>query len=344
MDDVRPSAMAKLTIDLRAIAKNWQTLNGISGAAGAAIKANAYGCGAREVAKALFETGCRDFFVANWVEADALKDVVPQNHISVLNGIDEQNLEYAMAHAFKPVLNSPAQIAMWRDINAPCDVMLDSGINRLGQTGCDSTLFDGLDIDILMSHLASADEDVKQNHNQVACFKAAASTIASRRKSLANSAGIMLGKDYHFDISRPGISLYGGVVRPELSDIIAPVVSIHARVLQVRIVAKGAPVGYNATYKCPNDTRIATIALGYADGYLRGFSNKGAAKFNGKILPVIGRVSMDLITLDAAQALSIQEGDWVQIDYDLCSASQTSGLSQYELLTGLGHRFARQYV
>lgn len=346
MVKLKPAAMAKLTIDLGAIEKNWKTLNAISGTAGAAIKANAYGLGAQKIASTLYSAGCRDFFAANWMEADQLKGIIPQHNISVLNGVDAQNLEYAVAHEFKPVLNTPEQIALWRRTGKQCDIMLDSGINRLGISSAQINLpiFDGLNIDVVMSHLASADEDSHQNEIQRTDFKAIANDILCQRKSLSNSAGIMLGTDYHYNLTRPGLSLYGGIARPELSDIIAPVVSICAHVLQVRTAAKDSFVGYNATYQCDKEMRIATIALGYADGYLRGFSNKGTARFDGYDLPVIGRVSMDLITLDASQADHIVEGDWVQIDYDLSSASRVSGLSQYELLTALGNRFERSYI
>jgi alanine racemase len=151
----------------------------------------------------------------------------------------------------------------------------------------------------------------------------------------------MLGAAYHFDLTRPGLSLYGGIARPEMAEWIKPVVRLSARLLQVRDLPAGAMVGYNATHVCSKETRVGTISMGYADGYMRAFSGKGRAWVDGLKLPVIGRVSMDLVTLDLNAAPALREGDWVNVDYDLVTASELTGLSQYELLTGLGTRFAR---
>ena len=225
-------------------------------------------------------------------------------------------------------------------------MMLDTGINRLGigSEQMNTAMFDGLDIDILASHLASADEDGPQNGRQLALFAEMGSVIKARRRSLTNSAGLMLGADYHFDLTRPGLALYGGIARPEMAEFITPVVSIAAKVLQIRQLLAGDPVGYNATFVSDKPTRVATIALGYADGYLRSFSGKGVASFGGVTMPVIGRVSMDLVTIDASGVSGLAEGDWVTICFDLLIASAQSGLSQYELLTGLGNRFENLWM
>jgi len=338
---------SRLTIDLEAIANNWRTLNTLSGKAGAAVKANAYGLGVKPIAEALYQVGCRDFFVANWSEADQLKDIIPQKTISVLNGVDSNSIDYAKAHNFKPVLNTPQQINIWRDnSNKPCDVMLDSGMNRLGidKHQISSSLFDGLDIDIVMSHLASADESSEQNNQQRLLFDNLSQQVISRRKSLSNSAGIALGSAYNYDLSRPGLSLYGGLPRAELNDHIKPVVQLQVQILQVKKVFQGECIGYNATYKCPKDMMIATAALGYADGYFRGFSDAGHAYFDNIQLPVIGRVSMDLITIDISSCPNLSEADWINIPYNLYQDSLVSGMSQYELLTSLGIRFERLYI
>ncbi len=347
MAEIQPSPMARLTVDLKAIVQNWRNLNELSGKAGAAIKANAYGLGVKEVAKALYDAGCRDFFVANWNEADQLKSIIAENTISVLNGIDDDNLAYANAHAFKPVLNTIEQINIWRKHGAgPCDVMLDTGINRLGiaEPQLSADIFEGLNIDICMSHMASADEDVAQNEAQRKNFDAITQSITCKRKSLSNSAAIALGKNYHYDLTRPGLSLYGGVPRSELGDIIAPVLKIEAKVLQVRQVYKGDKIGYNGTYICEKDMKIATAALGYADGYLRAFSNAGYAYFDDISIPIIGRVSMDLIILDVSNVPNMSEKNWLTVDFNLPLASKISNISQYELLTGLGKRYQRLYV
>lgn len=342
MTDFEPSL--RLHLDGEALVSNWRALDARSGAAraGAAVKANAYGLGAREVVTRLYAAGCRDFFVAHWGEAEAIADLVPPCSISVLNGIAQADVAGARALGAIPVLNTPEQIANWRNAGGGrCHVMLDSGINRLGLSPSQVDILADLDIDILLSHLASADEDVPQNAHQLKIFAEARLHIQAQRSSLANSAAIMLGTDYHFDLTRPGISLYGGIARAEMGEWIKPVVRISARLLQVRNLPKGAMVGYNATHACSEETRVGTISLGYADGYLRAFSGKGTARADRVKLPVIGRVSMDLVTLNLNAVPELREGDWVDVDYDLVAAAALTGLSQYELLTNLGSRFGR---
>jgi alanine racemase len=262
----------------------------------------------------------------------------------VLNGLAQSDLAAARALGATPVLNTPEQVAMWRNAGGGrCHVMFDSGINRLGLAPhhiADGAL-DGVEVDILMSHLASADTDVAQNSAQLNLFNQAVSAINAQRVSLANSAGIMLGADYHFDLTRPGVSLYGGIARAGMEEWIRPVVRLSARLLQVRDLPAGAMVGYNATHVCSKETCLGTISIGYADGYLRAFSSKGMAWADGRALPVIGRVSMDLVTFDLNAAPDLREGEWVDVEYDLVTAAALTGLTQYELLTNLGSRFAR---
>ncbi|MEP7350362.1 MAG: alanine racemase [Sphingorhabdus sp.] len=343
-----PARPLSLRLDASALVDNWRALAKLSGraATGAAVKADGYGLGAREVVRRLANAGCRDFFVAHWAEAAQLTDIIPASQIAVLNGITAEDIAQARHIGAVPVLNTPRQIADWKASGGGrCHVMLDSGINRLGMgpEQIDASLFEGMQIDILASHLASADEDVPQNAQQLELFLSMATNIKASRRSLANSAGIMLGANYHFDLTRPGLSLYGGIARPEMADIIKPVVQIEAVVLQVRELGQGASVGYNATYICPKPMRVATVAIGYADGYLRSFSGKGMAVFDGIKMPLIGRVSMDLVTVDVSDASEVQEGARVDISYDLVEAAEQSGLSQYELLTGLSDRFERHW-
>ena len=336
----------RLTLDGSALVSNWRALDQRSGAAlaGAAVKADAYGLGAREVVARLRDAGCRDFFVAHWGEAEAIADLIPPEWIAVLNGISSADIRGARALGAIPVLNTVEQVALWRASGGGrCHVMCDSGINRLGlapQHIIDGAL-DGMDIDMLMSHLASADTDVAQNSEQLRLFQQCVSATTAQRFSLANSAGIMLGADYHFDLTRPGLSLYGGIARAGMEEWIRPVVRPSARILQIRNLPAGAMVGYNATHICAQETRVGTISFGYADGYLRAFSGKGMARADGLELPVIGRVSMDLVTLNLNAAPSLCEGDWVELEYDLVTAAALTGLSQYELLTNLGSRFKR---
>lgn len=332
----------RLILDSDALVSNWHWLAHKSGGAacGAAVKANAYGLGAREVVKKLQMAGCRDFFVATWAEAAELADTGAP--VSVLHGVRREDME-ALADNARPVLNSVAQVSMWRETGRACDVMVDTGINRLGlslQQVADGVLA-GLKIDTLMSHLACADEDVAMNARQRDALAGLAGQTSAKRLSLANSAGIALGADYAFDLTRPGISLYGGVQRPELEGRISQVVTPEAQIVQRRAVPAGETVGYSATFTAPRDMEVAILNLGYADGYLRCFSGKGMARIDGVALPVIGRVSMDLVAVDVDAMPGLGEGDWVAIDYALPETAAVSGLSQYELLTGLGKRFER---
>ena len=337
----------RLTIDRTAIQENWRWLQDCAGvAAGAAIKADGYGLGAREAAHALYQAGCRDFFVSTWAEAEALGPLPLGSSLVVLHGVGPKDGEAALAGVARPCLNTPEQVARWKDIGAgrPCDVMIDTGMNRLGLRPTDIGLLDGLEIDTLHSHLACADEDSPLNQMQLERFRAVVSAVPARRYSFANSAGICLGRDYSFDLVRPGLSLYGGIPRDEADGKIRTVARVDAEIVQRRTIPEGESCGYGATFIAEEDTEAAILNIGYADGYLRGFSSRGSA-FSGEFaLPVLGRVSMDLVAVSCTAAPQLKEGDWVEIDYDLPSASQQSGLSQYELLTGLGCRFERRWI
>jgi alanine racemase len=332
----------RLRLDGDALVANWRLLRDMSGGAacGAAIKADGYGLGVREVVRRLAGAGCRDFFVAVWSEAQVLADLGVS--VSVLHGVRDADMGDRPTNA-RPVLNTIEQVRRWREAGGgPCDVMVDTGMNRLGVAPEDVAdgLLDGLEIDTLMSHLASADEDVPLNEQQRATFAALAGRTSASRMSLANSAGIGLGAGYAFDLTRPGIALYGGRQRAEHAGI-RQVVTPEAQILQRRRVPAGGIVGYNATFTAPADTEVATLNLGYADGYLRCFSGKGIARAGEARLPVIGRVSMDLTAIAVDAAPGLAEGDWVSLDYALPETSVLSGLSQYELITGLGPRFDR---
>lgn len=334
----------RLRLDGDALVANWRLLRDMShgAACGAAVKADGYGLGARAVVRRLADAGCRDFFVAVWSEARALADLGVS--VSVLHGARAEDMADRPANA-RPVLNTLHQVRRWRDAGGgPCDVMVDTGMNRLGVSAEDiaAGLLDGLEIETLMSHLACADEDVPRNARQCAALAALRGRTTARRLSIANSAGIALGPDYAFDLTRPGIALYGGRQRAGHADI-RQVVTPEAQILQLRRVPAGGIVGYNATFTAPHDMEVAILNLGYADGYLRCFSGKGRAWFGETMLPVIGRVSMDLTAIAVDAAPGVAEGDWVTLDYALPETSALSGLSQYELLTGLGARFDRMW-
>ncbi|MBN8808687.1 MAG: alanine racemase [Sphingomonas sp.] len=336
------SAPLRLRRDADALVANWRALARLSGLAtcGAAIKADGYGLGARWVATTLMAAGCREFFVATWAEAAALADLgLPA--LSVLHGVRAEDMALARSGIATPVLNTTAQAARWRDSGGgACHVMLDTGMNRLGLGEGDlaAGALDGLAVDVVMSHLACADEDSAMNGVQLRRFGELAPRVPAQRRSLANSAAIALGPDYAFDLTRPGLALYGGVPRGELAGMIRQVAFPQAQVLQRRSVPAGQTVGYNATWTAPADTDVAIVNYGYADGYFRGFSNRGHALFDGAELPVIGRVSMDLIAIDVT-GHDVAEGDWLDLDFALPLAAAQSGMSQYELLTGLSGRF-----
>lgn len=342
-------ASARLRLDSTALVHNWRMLDELSGtaSAGAAVKADGYGLGAREVTKRLMAAGCRDFYVANWQEAADIDEITGDDaNISVLNGVQEAEMPAALASRAKPVLNSLEQVARWKDTGRPCDLMINTGMNRLGINPgeLDEAWLEPLNLDMAMSHLASADEDVAQNAEQLAAFRLALPQVSARRISFANSAGIALGPDYHFDATRPGLALYGGRPRPELGEHIRQVAFPECQVVQVRQLQAGDRLGYNGRYVAADDHPVAILAVGYADGYLRSFSGSGYFTADGDRLPVLGRISMDLTAVDIRALPSLGEGDWVGCAYDLPEASAASGLSQYELLTNLGHRFARSWT
>jgi alanine racemase len=310
------------------------------------VKADGYGLGARQARRLLAEAGCRTFFVSTWAEAAALGPLFEGAELCVLHGVGPEDVKAAMAIPARPVLNTPEQVARWKQVapGRPCDVMVDTGMNRLGLRTDDIHLIDGLELHTLHSHLACADEDSAMNQVQRDRFAAVAATVPAKRYALANSAAICLGRDYAFDLVRPGLALYGGVPRDEAIGHISQVAYPEAEIVQRRTIKAGESCGYGATWTAQAQTEAAIVNIGYADGYLRCFAGKGAASAAGQALPLIGRVSMDLIALDASAAPMLAEGDWVTLDYDLPAAAAASGLSQYELLTGLSDRLERRWV
>lgn len=342
-----PPAALRLSIDRQALAANWRALDRLSGTAraGAAVKADAYGVGARVAVPALRNAGCGDFFVAYSGEAAEILDLCDPASIAMLHGpLTPADACFARDAGVRPVVNTLAQARLWLEAGGgSCDIMVDTGINRLGitmdQLGDEALA--RLDVEVLHSHLASSEENVPLNALQLSRWQQARSLVPHRRASLANSAGVMLGPDYHGDLTRPGLSLYGGVPCDKLASHIAQVVRPEAAIMQVRQVAAGEGVGYNSTFVAPRDMRVGTVALGYADGYLRCWSGKGAMLHQGRRMPVLGRVSMDMTVIDLGNAPDLKEGDWVEAEYSLPEAAIISGLSQYELLTSLGRRFSR---
>ncbi len=340
-----PPPTLRLRLDRDALASNWRSLDALSGeaSAGAAVKADCYGLGVDACVPVLRDAGARDFFVAHWSEAEAVLRHVPPEQVAVLHGpINAEEAAYAKATGVRPIINSLHQARVWLEAGGGhCDVMIDSGINRLGmrQAHLSDGLIQRLEIDTLMSHLACADENSAINATQLACFRVAVGQVRARRHSLANSAGIALGSEYAFDLTRPGLSLYGGIPREELVPHVRQVAYPEAALILLRDLEAGETVGYNAAFKAPREMRAGVVSLGYADGFLRSWAGAGLT-YEGRNLPILGKVSMDMVVIDLSKAPGLTEGDWISIPYHLPDAARQSSLSQYELLTLLGRRFA----
>ncbi len=359
---------ALLTIDLGAIQENYRRLCArLRGSACAAVvKADGYGLGAAQVGPALARAGARDFFVALPCEGEALREALaglePAPRIFILSGFEAGLGADFQAAGLVPVLNSLGQIAAWRDharaaeAVLPAAIHLDSGMSRLGLPpaelevlAADPDRLDGLEPLLVMSHLACAEEaENPKNREQLALFQAARARLPALPASFANSSGIFLGPEFHFELARPGVALYGVNPTPGQPNPMAQVVRLQARILQVREIDAPTTVGYGAAFRAAGPTRIATVAAGYADGYLRSLSNRGSAYLAGNAAPVVGRISMDLITLDVTQvpAESLHPGalvDLIQPDDGLDRLAEEAGTIGYEILTSLGRRYRRVY-
>ena len=355
-----------LTVDLDALAANYRLLAGRLGAAecAAAVKADAYGLGVARVAPALARAGCRLFFVATLDEAVALRAILPEAGIVVLAGVMAGEADTLVRHRVVPALNDLGQIARWADHarargQAPLDAVIhvDTGMCRLGLPPAEVDILAaeperlrGLRLVLAMSHLARADEaDNPMNPAQRDAFAAAIRRLPAARASLANSSGIFLGPGYHFDLARPGVALHGVNPTPGSPNPMVEVVHLKGKILQLRDVDSPQTVGYGATHRVTAPGRLATVAVGYADGYPRSLSSRGHVAVGGVKVPVVGRVSMDLITIDVStlDAGAVSAGDWVTLiggDCPIDAVAEDAGTIAYELLTRLGRRYARRYV
>jgi alanine racemase len=348
-------ATAVLTVDLDAVVANWRRLaaKGRPAEAAAVVKADAYGLGAARVAPALAAAGCGSFFVATIDEGIALRRVLPAAEIFVLCGpLPGAEGEFTNARLI-PVLNSLEQIALWSAFAPGSDavVHLDTGMSRLGLTTADLERVDvsRIRLRLVMSHMACADEPhAPMNRAQLAAFRAMAARLPAAPLSLAASSAVFLGPEFCFDLTRPGAALYGVNPTPGQHNPMAQVVRLQGKILQVRDVDTPQTVGYGATHRVAGPARIATVAVGYADGWFRSLGNRGHGIIGGVKVPVAGRVSMDLTTFDvtAAPAEAVHAGallellgDHVTVD-DVAAEAGTIG---YEVLTALGPRYLRRY-
>jgi alanine racemase len=363
-DDSRTGAT--LTIDLDAIVANWRFLNKkvapLSRCA-SVVKANAYGLGAHRVAPALYGAGCRRFFVATLDEGLSLRPLLAEAEILILNGPFTDCEDDFLSANLTPVLNSPEQIARWQmtanrhDRALSSALHVDTGMSRLGLNAKetqilanDKTALAAIRPILLMSHMACADDlSHPMNREQLSAFQAARALLPSLPGSLAASSGIFLGPDWHADWCRPGAALYGLHPGGKGPNPMHPVVRLDAKIIQVRDVDAGESVGYGATHRASQAGKLATVAVGYADGWFRALGNRGWGHLGGHRVPLVGRVSMDLAIFDvtglpeglatAGAAINLI-GPGTTAD-DLGSAAGTIG---YEILTALGRRYHRHYL
>ncbi len=349
-------AQAVLEVDLGAIAANWRTLQARhpSGPVAGVIKADAYGLGAPQVAAALHAAGCRHFFVAYLQEALAVRPLLPDAMLAVLSGPIPGSEDTYIEHDLTPVLGSRDEIERWQGRPNPAILHIDTGMSRLGLDDRelagliqDHTSLHGVSIRYIMTHLVTSEVPGDPvNRRQRSRFAAATAALPPASTSLANSSGIFLGPEFASDLARPGAALYGINPTPGLPNPMRSVVRLGVRVLAVRDIPTGATVGYNATWTAARPSRIATAALGYADGFHRSLSGRGSACFDGTPVPLVGRVSMDLTTFDVTDHPAVQPGCWLEVlgphlsPDDVAAAAGTNG---YEVLTSLGHRFHRVY-
>jgi alanine racemase len=365
-DSKETSAGALLTIDLGAISDNWRSLQAAVGAVecAAVVKADAYGLGAAHVAPALAAAGCRRFFVAHLDEAVALKPRLPAGaSVAVLHGPPPGAEREFVEHGLLPVLNSRPQLDAWRALAQRLDrelaaiVQIDTGMSRLGLSpadlhavAADRDALAGVRVACVMSHLACADEPAHPaNAQQLRRFTEARRLLPAVPASFANSSGIFLGEAFHFDLVRPGAALYGIAPVAGAPNPMRPVVRLQAKVIQTREIEAGTPVGYGHAWRSAAPARIATVSVGYADGWLRALGQRGAAWFEGVMLPLAGRVSMDTITLDASALPegALRPGSLVELigkHQDVDTVAARAGTIGYEILTSLGTRYARRYV
>jgi len=356
------SAPAILEIDLAAITANWHLLcqRHPSGAVAGVVKADAYGLGAQHVAPVLHAAGCRHFFVALLDEALAIRTSLPDAMVAVLGGpLPGTEPEY-LAHHITPVLNNFAELDAWAATaravgrRLPALLHIDTGMSRLGLDPrelavllADHTRLAGIELRYVMTHLVASDDPADPlNHHQAERFAAACAGLPPAPRSFANSSGIFLGASWGSDLARPGAALYGVNPTPGHANPMRPTVRLTARVLAVRDINPGDTVGYNATWSAARASRIATVGVGYADGWHRSLSGRGIALFDGTPIPLVGRVSMDLTTFDVTDHPAVQPGSTLellgstQMPDDVAAAAGTNG---YEVLTSLGRRFHRVY-
>ncbi|MBW8319955.1 MAG: alanine racemase [Rhizobium sp.] len=369
------AAPLRLTIDLSAIADNWRDMARRSGKArtAAVVKADAYGLGIEDVGQTLYHAGARDFFVAVPAEGATLRAYAPEARIFVLSGIWPGMEATFFEHDLVPVIASQEQLVFWMSVVAehgdhPCALHVDTGFNRLGLPLEDAlALADDVSRPasfspvLVLSHLACGDDPSSpMNLRQLESFRRVSAAFEGIDSSLSASAGIFLGSDYRFDLTRPGIALYGGEAVNGMENPMRPAVTAEARILQIREARAGETVSYGGTATLSRDSRLAIVSAGYADGYLRALSGSGVPLretgihgafgfIAGHKVPVVGRITMDLTIFDVTDvpAGAISAGDYIELfgaNMPLDYVARAAGTIGYELLTGLGLRYERRYI
>lgn len=354
-----------LSINLKALADNYRLFQDKVGEGrdvAGVVKADAYGLGLKPVVETLLNLDCPQFFVASLEEALSLRAINKDVPVAVLGGLFIGAEEEYVAHNITPVLNTPNDIARWAEIAKSKQDMLgailhfDTGMNRLGLSKDEAhnlienpQALDGINLQYVMTHFACADEkDHPLTKKQAHDFANLAQHFPNAKKSLANSPGLFVDAAYHYDMVRPGFALYGGNPTPCSNNPMRSVVDLSVRILQIRLCKKGESIGYGAGHIFEKDTPTATVALGYADGFLRSGSSKATLYFNGQPCPVIGRVSMDLVTVDLSDVKGAppKQGDALEIlgqNQSVDDLAEAAGTIGYEILTSLGKRYHRNY-
>jgi alanine racemase len=368
--EVPASATGVIVTDLDAFRRNYVKLRDMAAPAecAAVVKANGYGTGALQAGRTLAGAGCRTFFVATFDEAQALRTTLPEPDIYVLDGLMPGNAAHFTEANLRPVLGDMGEIAEWTEHcraigrKLPAALHVDTGMNRLGlkvegqrQLLAGLEVLDSFDPSLVMSHLACGDTpDNPKNEDQRTHFQSFIEKLPPARASLANSAGIFLGTPFHFDLVRPGIALYGGNPFSDRANPMEPVVHLYGRVAQTGKAKVGETVGYGAALKLKRDTRYATVAIGYADGFFRSLGSTdnrpGAVAYaGGQPAPVLGRVSMDLIVFDITDlpGNAVRRGGFLELigrNFTVDDAAACAGTIAYEILTSLSRRCHRIYL
>ena len=363
-----PTANGILTVDLDAIIANWRKLEktAVPAECAAVVKANAYGCGAEQVSRALAAAGCKTFFVASTDEAAVVRAAVPAATLYVLGGLFQNTGDAYAKHDCRPVIGDLNELAEW-DVfcrrsgwSGGAAIHIDTGMNRLGLTineaqGIIPRINAGdHGITLVMSHLASAEQlNSPMNAKQLTAFREIASLFTGVPVSLSNSSGIFLSPQFQFDVVRPGAALYGVNPTPEADNPMQPVVDLKARIVQIRNIDRGETVGYGGTWTARRPTRLAIVAAGYADGYFRAASSNDGTRgadvvVAGKRCPIAGRISMDLMVVDVTELdkNAVRRGHMVTLIGEGITVDELAhhfGTIGYEVLTSLGRRFARIY-